>query len=732
MSEDPALDRNNWPDEMKSLFSPLEEKLASYLPPEQIQEVAGAYAYAYRAHQGQTRSSGEPYITHPLAVSAILADMHLDVEALMAALLHDVIEDTRVTQNDIRKLFSDTVADLVNGVTKMEKIRFSDYKEAQVANIQKMLLAMTHDTRVILIKLADRTHNMRTIGALRPDKRMRIARETLDIYAPIAYRLGISKMKNELQDLCFRAMYPYRYRVLSATVAAGQKNRMDTYNELMESMRSCFRKIGIRFQIKIREKFLATIYHKMKTDHLRLQDLLSVFGFLIIVDSVDSCYRALGQTHALFKPKQGYFKDYIALPKMNGYQGLHTTVMGSDGQEIEIHIRTEFMDMMAKQGVAAHWVYKLRSNGGMGDSSEAQMYANRWMQSLKDLMNNTSSSFDFLENVKANLFPEEIYVFDGSSKVLELPKGATPVDFAYAISADLGHRCRAAEVDHKPYPLDKALSSGQQVRIIESETPFAQPRWLDSVVTLKARQAIKSFLQGINAASSEEHGRKLLQLAMGDVPLDSIDPANIARVLSTIHISTLNELFRRITMGESNAVLVARALLGERGDSVAAGDTGNEIISNIEGVKHEFASCCFPLPGDRITGIYDGNKGLLMVHRTSCPSISEAEKNPFVTCLSLSWNKNYQGHAFFKTALHIQYITRPAILGEIVSLVSMTGAEILSITQTDYREESDHSLDILIEIKNQSHLENVVSTLIKINGIKDVSRRKRVPENRQG
>lgn len=732
MSEDPALDRNNWPDEMKSLFTPLEEKLKAYLPPEQIQEVAEAYAYSYRAHSGQTRSSGEPYITHPLAVTAILADMHLDVEALMASLLHDVIEDTRVTQNDIRRIFNDTVADLVNGVTKMEKIRFSDYKEAQVANIQKMLLAMTNDTRVILIKLADRTHNMQTIGALRPDKRMRIARETLDIYAPIAYRLGISKMKNELQDLCFRAIYPYRYRVLEATVAQGQKNRMDTYNELMESMRSCFRKIGIRFQVRVREKCLATIYHKMKTDHLRLHTLLSVFSFLVIVDSVDSCYRALGQVHALFKPKQGYFKDYIALPKMNGYQGLHTTVMGSDGQEIEIHIRTEYMDMMAKQGVAAHWVYKLRKNGGMGNGSETTMYANRWMQSLKDLMNNTSSSFDFLENVKANLFPEEIYVFDGSSRVLELPKGATPVDFAYAISADLGNRCRAAEVDHKPFPLDHSLSSGQQVHIIASETPFAQPRWLDSVVTLKARQAIKDFLQGINAASSEEHGRKLLQLAMGDIPLDSIDSENIARVLRTIHIDSLNTLFRKITMGESNAVLVARALLGERSGSVSEGDTGSGIISNIEGVKHEFASCCFPLPGDRITGIYDGDKGLLMVHRTSCPSIAEAEKNPSCSCLSLSWNKNYQGHAFFKTALHIQYITRPAILGEIVSLVSMTGAEILSITQTDYREESDHSLDILIEIKNQSHLETVISTLIKINGIKDVSRRKRVPENSQG
>ncbi len=716
-------DHHDWNPEMTSLFEDLDHKLRQYLPPEQVEEVARAYAFAYKAHDGQKRSSGEPYITHPIAVATILADMHLDREAVIAAILHDVVEDTPVTEEDIKNIFGKTVSDLVNGVTKMEKIRFSNYKEAQVANIQKMLLAMTNDTRVILIKLADRTHNMRTIGALRPDKRKRIARETLDIYAPIAYRLGISSMKNELQNLCFRAIFPHRYEIISRVVKEGQKNRQETYDELIAAMDATMKKTGIRFKIRIRQKSLATIYHKMTTEHIDLPTILNVFSFAIVVDSVDSCYRTLGQMHNLFKPKQGYFKDYVALPKLNGYQGLHTTVIAPGGLELELHIRTEYMDVMAENGVAAHWVYRIHNNQAANDS-QTQFYANKWMQSLKELMSNTTTSFEFLENVKANLFPEEIYLFAGDSQVLELPKGSTPVDFAYAISARLGNHCIGAEVDHKEFPLDKPLSSGQQVHIIEGATAFAQPQWLESVVTLKARREIRKFLESMSTVFSEEQGRCLLQKALGHKKICDLDTNHINMVLERTHLKNINELFRSITLGEFNAHLVAQGLLGPAAEADISDTKEKDAISGVSGINYRYATCCYPLPGDEVCGIFDKEKGILEIHRKDCHCAKDLLAETPEKFIPVKWNKDFNGETPFRTSLIVSYQNRQSILGEIVSLISLTKTEIISITQgAPDTKRNAHTIEIIIEIKDLEQLSQVTNTLNKINSIESVVRK---------
>ena len=445
------------------LFENLKEIASSYLPPEQVEKLKQAYVVARDAHQGQMRSSGEPYITHPVAVARILGDMRLDHETLMAAVLHDVIEDTSVTKADLAEQFGNAVAELVAGVSKLDKLKFRDRKEAQAENFRKMVMAMTQDIRVILIKLADRTHNMRTLGSLRPDKRRRIARETLEIFAPIANRLGIHTMKNELEELGFEALYPMRSRVLRESVRRARGNRREIIDSIQSEISGRLKEAGIEHQVSGREKNLFSIYNKMEKKELQFHEVMDIYAFRVKVKDIDTCYRVLGQMHSLYKPRPGRFKDYIAIPKTNGYQSLHTSLVGPHGVPVEVQIRTEFMDQMADKGVAAHWAYK---QDGDSSGTTAQIRAQRWMQSLLELQQSAGSSFEFIEGVKTDLFPDEIYVFTPEGRIMELPAGATPVDFAYTVHTDIGHACVGSRVDRHPYPLSSPLHSGQTVEII--------------------------------------------------------------------------------------------------------------------------------------------------------------------------------------------------------------------------------------------------------------------------
>ncbi|WP_439327489.1 RelA/SpoT family protein [Lonepinella sp. BR2357] len=473
-------------------FEPLEKIIQEYLPAEQIELIKRAFLMAKDGHEGQFRSSGEPYITHPVAVACIIADMHLDHEAVMAALLHDVIEDTPYTEEQLTAAFGKSVAEIVDGVSKLDKLKFRTRQEAHAESFRKMILAMTKDIRVVLIKLADRTHNMRTLGALRPDKRRRIAKETLEIYSPLAHRLGIEHVKNELEDLCFQAMHPQRYAVLQKVIQLARSRQQELIQPILDGLQTRLKNVPITARVFGREKPLFYIYQNMKQRDQEFRSILDIYDFRIIVNSVDECYRTLGVVHALYKPRAGQFKDYIAVPKANGYQALHTSTIGPKGVLVEIQIRTEEMDNMAEMGITAHWAYKV---DGKNDSTTAQIKAQRWLQSLIELQQSAGNSFEFIESVKSDLFSHEIYVFTPKGRIIELPQGATAVDFAYAVHTDVGNKCIGAQVDREDYPLYQPLSSGQTVDIVTDDNARPQENWLNSVVTGRARAKIRQELK---------------------------------------------------------------------------------------------------------------------------------------------------------------------------------------------------------------------------------------------
>ncbi|MDI8796705.1 bifunctional GTP diphosphokinase/guanosine-3',5'-bis pyrophosphate 3'-pyrophosphohydrolase, partial [Salmonella enterica subsp. enterica serovar Montevideo] len=545
------------------LFESLNQLIQNYLPEDQIKRLRQAYLVARDAHEGQTRSSGEPYITHPVAVACILAEMKLDYETLMAALLHDVIEDTPATYQDMEQLFGKSVAELVEGVSKLDKLKFRDKKEAQAENFRKMIMAMVQDIRVILIKLADRTHNMRTLGSLRPDKRRRIARETLEIYSPLAHRLGIHHIKTELEELGFEALYPNRYRVIKEVVKAARGNRKEMIQKILSEIEGRLQEAGIPCRVSGREKHLYSIYCKMVLKEQRFHSIMDIYAFRVIVHDSDTCYRVLGQMHSLYKPRPGRVKDYIAIPKANGYQSLHTSMIGPHGVPVEVQIRTEDMDQMAEMGVAAHWAYKEHGE----TSTTAQIRAQRWMQSLLELQQSAGSSFEFIESVKSDLFPDEIYVFTPEGRIVELPAGATPVDFAYAVHTDIGHACVGARVDRQPYPLSQPLSSGQTVEIITA--PGARPNaaWLNFVVSSKARAKIRQLLKNLKRDDSVSLGRRLLNHALGGSrKLAEIPQENIQRELDRMKLATLDDLLAEIGLGNAMSVVVAKNL--QQGEAV--------------------------------------------------------------------------------------------------------------------------------------------------------------------
>lgn len=702
------------------LFDSLKDVAQEYLTEPQIEALRQSYVVAKDAHEGQTRSSGEPYIIHPVAVARILAEMRLDIETLQAALLHDVIEDTEVTKEELEAQFGNTVAELVDGVSKLDKLKFRDRKEAQAENFRKMVLAMVQDIRVILIKLADRTHNMRTLGALRPDKKRRIARETLEIYSPLAHRLGIHNIKTELEELGFEALYPNRYRVLKEVVKAARGNRKEMIQRIHDEIEGRLEEVGLKARVFGREKNLFSIYNKMKTKEQRFHTIMDIYAFRVVVDNADTCYRVLGQVHSLYKPRPGRMKDYIAVPKANGYQSIHTSMVGPHGVPVEVQIRTEDMDQMADKGVAAHWSYK---GNGERTGTTAQVKAQRWMQSLLELQQSAGNSFEFIENVKSDLFPDEIYVFTPKGRIVELPVGATAVDFAYAVHTDVGNTCVGARVDRNPYPLSKSLKNGQTIEIISA--PGARPNaaWLNYVVTSRARTKIRQVLKTMRREESITLGRRLLNHALGELSLSDIDQENINHVLTDLKVESIDDLLADIGLGELMSIVIARRLLGDA-DELTEVESNNEgkkklPIRGAEGILLTFANCCHPIPDDHIIAHVSPGRGLV-VHREMCPNVRGYQKEPD-KYMAVEWSDDYDKEFITEVTVDVQ--NRQGALAELTNVISKTGSNIHGLS-TEERDGRLYTVTVLLTTKDRVHLAGIMRKIKAMPQTLKVRRRK--------
>ena len=705
---DQALSSPNFP-----YYEHLRARLGSYLPAASIEQIDRCFFVADFAHKEQKRASGEPYIIHPIAVATVIAQLHLDVESIEAALLHDVVEDTPVTEEMIGIEFGPRVKELVEGVTKLDKLRFQDYKEAQMENFRKMILAMTKDIRVILLKLADRTHNMRTLGALRPDKRIRIAKETLDVFVPIANRLGISEIRAELEELCMASIYPTRYRVLKAAVTRARNNRKEVVGSILTAIRNRLQETGIEAKVTGREKRLYSIYRKMVQKELHFSEIMDVYGFRIILKDVDTCYRVLGQMHNLFKPRPNGFKDYIAIPKLNGYQSLHTSLVGPHGVPIEIQIRTEFMDQMAARGVAAHWAYK--ENGSRAVSTASQKNAQDWIKNLIDLQQSAGSSLEFVENVKTDLFPDSIFVFTPDGTIYNLPKGSTPVDFAYALHTDIGHHCIGARVNHHVYPLARSLQSGQSIEIITSQQATPNAIWLSTVVTSRARSSIRQYLKGLRSQECQLIGRRLLQNALRPRRIDSITKEEFDNILLNFKEPNLETLFTDIAMGNILTVAVVKFLdpNSHKHHELPVKGTG--------GMPFTYAQCCMPIPGDKIIAHIAQGRGIV-IHNLNCRNFRESDRGPGKS-LNVSWNYAVTANMEFKTVLLVELENRQGILSEISNAIDIAGSRIESIN-SDLKDEKNFIINLVVTVRDRMHLATVIKRLKAVPNVITIYRRR--------
>ncbi|MDX2464198.1 MAG: bifunctional (p)ppGpp synthetase/guanosine-3',5'-bis(diphosphate) 3'-pyrophosphohydrolase [Porticoccus sp.] len=693
----------------------LGHKLSSYLEKHQVQDILRAYQFAEQCHEGQFRQSGEPYITHPIAVANILADMHLDHESLMAALLHDVIEDTDVSKEEVSERFSPIVADLVDGVSKLSEIEFTSKAEQQAENFQKMTLAMAKDIRVMLVKLADRLHNMRTLQVLSSAKRRRIARETLDIYAPIAQRLGINDIKIEFEELGFSTMYPVRYKRMMKARKVARGPRREIVEEIKDSIEFRLEKEGISAEVTGREKHLWSIYQKMKAKKKSFREIMDVFAFRIVVDSVDDCYRTLGVVHNLFKPVPGEFKDYIAIPKVNGYQSLHNILVGMHGVPIEIQIRTRDMDAMANFGIAAHWLYKSQEEGNPR--------ANRWVQGLLEIQQQAGNSLEFIEHVKTDLFPDEVYVFTSKGEIISLPSGATPVDFAYAVHTDVGNSCVACKINGQLASLSEPLQSGAKLNIITAKDAQPNPSWLNFVMTAKARSAIRHFLKFQQHEESVELGKRLLDRALENFGTNykSIRKSWIKRAMVETGSATFEEILQQIGLGNRMAYAVANLMAppSMRKENIPAEFESPIMIDTREGLIINYARCCRPIPGDPILGHLSPGKGLV-VHRDSCNNLNEIRTN-VEKCMPLNWSPKVKGD--FSVEFKVELLSERGIIATLASRITESEA---AITQISIEERDAHSgvVDLVIEVKSRIHLANVMKRIRSLKQVQRVYRTK--------
>jgi guanosine-3',5'-bis(diphosphate) 3'-pyrophosphohydrolase len=693
-------------------------KLNAYLSPEQIARVQRAYEVGAAAHDGQTRKSGEPYITHPLAVAGLLAEMGMDVETLCAAILHDALEDTPLKRAVIESEFGGTVAELVDGVTKLDKLHFRDRQEAAAESFRKMLLAMARDLRVILIKLADRLHNMRTLDAMAPEARRRIARETLDIFAPIAQRLGMNKIKAELQDLGFKAMHPRRHAVLAKRIAAQPVLRREAMAKIEAALAQKLVQEGLPNRLVGRVKSPYSIYTKMKSEHKSLDQVMDVFGFRVVVPSVMQCYHALGAVHSLYKPLDARFRDFIAIPKANGYQSLHTVLFSPFGSPIEVQIRTDDMDLVAERGIAAHWVYK---NTGSSPSS-AQSRAHTWLTNLLESQQFAGSSLEFLENVKVDLFPDEVYLFSPKGDILALPRNATALDFAYAVHTDVGDHAVAARVDKKLVPLRSKLVSGQTVEIITAASASPNPSWLEFVVSSKARTSIRHYLKHLQHEDAVELGHRMLDRALEalDTSLDRVPAETLEQYLSEHRLRRLEDLLAEVALGNRMPQQVAQALTQAQGELLPnkSGPLTEKIqISGAERGVLSFANCCHPIPGDEIMGFLSSGKGIV-VHRLECPNVVEYRKAPD-RWVSIAWDRNVQGD--YRAALRVEVVNKPGVLAQVAAAIAEAES---NIDNVEYRERDLRLsvMDFNIEVKHRKHLADVIRRIRRLSVVNGVQR----------
>jgi guanosine-3',5'-bis(diphosphate) 3'-pyrophosphohydrolase len=695
-------------------ISELLEKLEGYLPPAQVERVREAYDFGAERHQGQKRVSGEPYITHPVAVADILADLKLDADTLVAAILHDVIEDTPTAKAEIASIFGQVVADLVDGVSKLDQIQFKNRQEAQAESFRKMLFAMVRDIRVIMVKLADRMHNMRTLGVMPPMKRRRIARETLEIYAPIAERLGLYAVKLELEDLGFRALYPYRYRVLERELKRARGNQKQFVSKIAETFKAALAKAEINAHVEGREKHLYSIYKKMQNKHISLNEMVDVYGFRIIVDNVDICYRVLGLVHGVYRPMPGRFKDYIAIPRINGYQSLHTTLFGPNGVPIEVQIRSEQMHRVAESGIAAHWKYK---SGGDSFGGIEHDRAREWLAGLVQIQEGGSSE-EFLESVKVDLFPDKVYVFTPKGKILRLPTGATAVDFAYAIHTDVGNRCVAAKVDRRLVPLRTPLRNGQTVEIITAKGATPNPSWSSFLVTAKARAAIRQYLKNLKRGEAVELGRRLLSLALEELSLNlkKIPAADIDAVVKELNLKDADELYEKIGLGERLAALVARHLQPAR-EGASSASSGPLMIAGTEGLLVTYARCCFPIPNDPIMAYLSAGRGV-MIHRQNCGNLAEYRKQP-EKWLSVAWEAT-EGR-LFASEIQLEINNRVGVLAAVASAIAGTETNIDQVSLEE-RDGNSSSLRFQLQVRDRKHLARVMRTIRRMPDVQRVFR----------
>jgi guanosine-3',5'-bis(diphosphate) 3'-pyrophosphohydrolase len=707
--------------EMPDYVRRLEAK-AGYLPENQRATLLRAWRAGAAAHSGQTRKSGEPYITHPVAAATILAEQGVDIETLVAAILHDTIEDTPLTRDDIAAEFGQTVAELVEGVTKLDKLQFQDRQEAAAESFRKMMLAMARDLRVILIKLADRLHNMRTLGAQSPEARTRIARETLEIYAPIAQRLGMNLMKAELQDLGFRAMHPWRHAVLARRIRTQPVVRREALAKIEAQLAQRLSKEGFQFRLVGRVKSPWSIYTKLRAEGKSFAQVMDVFGFRLVMRSVPECYHALGVVHSVFKPVDGRFRDFVAIPKANGYQSLHTVLFGPYGSPIEVQIRTEEMDLIAERGIAAHWSYK---HGG--EASGAQNRAQSWVASLIESQRATGSSLEFLENVKIDLFPDEVYLFTPKGDIMALPRNATALDFAYGVHTDVGNHAVAARVDKKLVPLRTKLASGQSVEVITAKSAAPKPQWLEFVVTGKARTAIRHQLKHLEHEDAVQLGHRMLDRALEalDTSLDRLPQARLEAFLADHRYPRLEALLADIALGNRMPTQVAQVLAHRVPDkrdlvdiAIGGAHQGEKIlITGAERGVVTFANCCMPIPGDDVMGYHTAGRGIV-VHRVDCANVAEYRKSP-ERWVSIGWDREVSGD--FNVALRVEVENRPGVLAQVAAAIAQADSNIDTVEYLD-RDDNVAVIRFGIEVSDRVHLAKVIRRVRRLGVVHGMQR----------
>jgi GTP pyrophosphokinase len=689
-----------------------------YLPTEQVERIKAAAEFGAEAHKGQKRKTGEPYIAHPVAAGVILAGLRVDADTIVAAILHDVIEDTPIAKEELARRFGDTVAEIVDGVTKLDQIQFKSREEAQAESFRKMLLAMVRDLRVILVKLADRLHNMRTIEGMSPVKRRAIARETLEIYAPLAERLGLYAMKLELEDLGFRALYPQRYRVIEKAIKRARGHQKEFLGRISDTIRSALQRAGLDADVDAREKHLYSIYKKMLRKRTSLSDIVDVYGLRVIVPTADDCYRALGVVHGAYKPMPNRFKDYIAIPRVNGYQSLHTTLFGPNGLPIETQIRTRDMHRVAESGIAAHWRYK----SGEGSPAYEQSQAREWLSNLI-AMQESGSSEEFLESVRVDLFPDKVYVFTPKGKILRLPRGATVVDFAYAVHTDVGNRCVAAKIDRRLTPLRTQLRNGQTVEVVTAPGAMPNPAWVNFVVTAKARTAIRGYLKSLRRSEAIELGQRLINqsLAEFNLSLSDINDMTLAATAGELGMNDVDELFEKVGLGERLAPLIARRL----GPAAAAHEHPDEIsaapiplaVAGTEGLLVSYARCCFPLPGDPILAYLSSGRGII-VHREDCANVDDYRKHP-EKWLSVTWAE--QPQKMFGSELRVEVANRMGVLAAVAAAIAATETNIDHV-ELEERDAETSVLVFEVKVRDRRHLASVMRVIHRMPDVLRLSR----------